>query len=467
MAEMQRTLKAEVCIEGVGLHTGNKVKVVIKPSEVDTWFRFKRVDIEDSPFIEALVENVSDTSRGTTIAKDGIKVCTVEHVLAALCGLKIDNAIIETNAAEMPILDGSATILVEEILKAGIIEQEKERKYYEIPNNIEFTLAEKNISIRSFANETTELTCLIDYSSRAIAPQFAKIGELGGEDFINGIAPCRTFVFLHEIETLLNNNLIKGGDLDNAIVFVDKEISKEELEHLSKLFNKTNIEVKANGTLNNIELKFTNEAARHKLLDIIGDMALLGCYIKGKIIAQCPGHYANIEFVKKLKAQYKKDNAIEALPKFDINAAGIYDINAIKELLPHRNPFLLVDKIAYISDEQVIGVKNVTMNEQFFVGHFPQAPVMPGVLQIEAMAQVGGIYMLTRMPKNKKYLTYFLSIDKVKFRSPVVPGDTLIFKLIPMAPLRRGLCQMKGWAYVGKKIVMEAELLALITEDKK
>lgn len=455
----QRTLKEPVTVSGVGLHTGKMAKVTIKPAPVNTWFVFKRVDLPQQPEIKALAENVGDTSRGTTLVQDGVMVATVEHVLSALTGLEIDNACIETDSPEMPILDGSARIITEAILSAGICEQEAERVYYRPSRPFFFKNAEKGVEITVLPSGKRSYEVKIDYGSSVIVPQFAAI-DCFGRHYAEEVASCRTFVFLRELEALYQHNLIRGGDLSNAIVFVDRLIEKSEMERLAKLLNKPAIEVRSEGTLNNVELRFKNEPARHKMLDLIGDFALLGCYMKADVTALRPGHQSNTEFVKIIRKQMQKDMAPEALPPFDITATPPYDINAIKKILPHRPPFLLVDKIVYMDKDQVVGVKNVTMNEPFFTGHFPDEPVMPGVLIMEAMAQTGGIYMLTQYPDPENYLTYFLKMDNVKFRHKVVPGDTIVFKLTPISPLRRGLCNMRGWAYVGDKIVAEADLLA-------
>lgn len=458
----QKTLKQEVSVSGVGLHTGKIAHITIKPAPENTWFVFRRVDLPEKPEIKAVAENVLDTSRGTTLEQNGVRVATVEHVLSALAGLEIDNAIIETDSVEMPILDGSSRMITDAILSVGICEQQAARKYYSLRRPYVFSNPEKGIEIKVHPSEKREFTVRIDYGSSVIVPQYASI-ERYGEHYAEEVAPCRTFVFLRELEALYAHNLIKGGDLSNAIVFVDRMIDKQEMERLAKVLNKPAIEVKSEGMLNNVDLRFKNEPARHKMLDLIGDFALLGCYMKASVDALRPGHYSNTECVKEIRKQMQKDMAPESLPEFDITARPLYDVNAIKKILPHRPPFLLVDKIVYMDKDQVVGVKNVTMNEHFFVGHFPDEPVMPGVLIIEAMAQVGGIYMLTQLPDPENYLTFFLKMDQVKFRHKVVPGDTLIFKLVPLSPFRRGLCNMKGWAYVGNQIVAEAELLAQLS----
>lgn len=457
----QRTLKAPVSVSGVGLHSGQMAHITLKPAPVDTWFVFKRVDLPGEPLIHALAENVVDTSRGTTLEENGARVATIEHVLSALAGLELDNVLIETDSMEMPILDGSARLVVEAIQKAGICEQEAERRYYDLRKPVAFRNEKDGIEIKAVPSPKREFTVKIDYNSTAIVPQYASIDTFG-DFYASEIGMCRTFVFLREVEFLHSKNLIKGGDLSNAIVFVDRKVEQAEIDRLASLFNKPAVAVKE-GILNNVDLHFRNEPARHKLLDLVGDCALLGCYMRASVDALRPGHFSNTEFIKQIRKQMQKDMAPEALPPFDITAEPIYDVNGIRKILPHRPPFLLVDKIVYLDKEQVVGVKNVTMNEPHFVGHFPEEPVMPGVLIVEAMAQTGGIYMLTQYPDPENYLTYFLKMDQVKFRHKVVPGDTLIFKLVPISPLRRGLCNMKGWAYVGDQVVAEAEMLAQLS----
>ena len=465
MIEKQQTIAKPVLISGTGLHTGKDVTLTFKPAPINFGYKFKRVDIENSPLIDADVDYVMDTSRGTTLELNGIKVSTVEHVLAAIFGLGIDNILIELDCPETPILDGSSKPIVEVLLEAGIVEQNAEKEYYEIKSNITFTDPEKKVEMVIIPSKEFKLSVLIDYELKVLNTQFASLNKL--EDFQSEIAPCRTFVFLHELEYLLSNNLIKGGDLSNAIVFVNRVMSKEELSRLANLFHKPSVEVLAEGILNNVDLYFNNEPARHKLLDVIGDLALIGKRIKGHVIVSRPGHSSNVEFAKLIKKQIKLDIASKKdTPLFDVNKPPLFDINKIRELLPHRPPFLLVDKILEMTDTYVIGLKNVTMNEDFFVGHFPNEPVMPGVLQVEAMAQTGGIMALSSVPDPENYATYFMKIDNVRFRSKVVPGDTLIFRLDLLTPIRRGLCNMKGVAYVGTKVVMEAEMLAQIIKVK-
>jgi UDP-3-O-[3-hydroxymyristoyl] N-acetylglucosamine deacetylase/3-hydroxyacyl-[acyl-carrier-protein] dehydratase len=458
--EKQKTLASAVEFKGTGLHTGKSVSVRILPAEPNSWYSFKRVDLPDSAPVPATADFVSDTSRGTTLTKDGVSVATVEHFLSALAGLEIDNALIEVDGPEIPILDGSAAQIVEKILAVGIVEQQEERKYFEVRSPLK--LEDSNTVLSVMPNQTRRITVMIDFNSNVLTPQYAVLDAQSTEYYANQIAPNRTFVFLHEIEPLYKNNLIRGGDLSNAIVFVEKPMPDAELDTIAGLFGKTKIAI-SQGMLNNVDLRFKNEPARHKLLDVVGDLALVGAFIKGDITAIKPGHKHNTNFARLLRKAMKEQQKPETLPPFDINAEPVFDINAIKGILPHRSPFLLIDKIVYMDKEQVVGVKNVTMDEPFFQGHFPEEPVMPGVLQIEAMAQTGGIYMLKQYPDPENYLTYFLKINNVRFRDKVVPGDTLIFKLIPLSPLRRGLCEMKGWGYVGDKIVVEAELLAQLS----
>ena len=452
-------------MSGLGLHTGSKVNLTFKPASENHGILFKRTDLEDSPEIEADVSYVVDTSRGTTLEKRGVRVHTVEHVLSALAGLEIDNMVIEIDGPETPIMDGSAKFFMEALLEAEVIDQDAEKDYFVVDSVISYTDPDQKIEILAIPSRKFKLSVMIDFETKVLSTQNANLNNI--EQFKDQIAPCRTFVFLHELEYLLKNDLIKGGDLNNAIVFVNKVVDQEELDRLAGLFNKPKVRVKSEGILNNLDLHFPNEPARHKLLDVIGDLSLAGKPIKGHIIASRPGHAANVEFAKLLKKLIVKSSTVEKIPEYDPNKKPVYDINGIMKFLPHRPPFLFVDKIIEMSDQHVVGMKNVTMNESFFVGHFPNEPVMPGVLQIEAMAQTGGMLILGTVPDPENYITLFLRIDDVKFRSKVIPGDTIIFRLDLMSPIRRGLCRMKGVAYVGNKVVMEAIMLAQIVKKNK
>jgi UDP-3-O-[3-hydroxymyristoyl] N-acetylglucosamine deacetylase / 3-hydroxyacyl-[acyl-carrier-protein] dehydratase len=464
MSDKQRTIKKAVSISGVGLHTGQKVTLTLQPAPENHWFKFQRTDLEGQPVIDADADLVSDTSRGTTLEKNGVKVHTTEHVLASLLGMGIDNCLIQVDAPEMPILDGSCSKYVEAIEKAGIVEQDAERDYFELTENLTFEDPVKKVEMLAVPQDAFRVTVMVDYGSEVLGTQHAGMYHLG--EFKNEIAPCRTFVFLRELEHLLAKNLIKGGDLDNAIVLVDSELPAEKLDHLRKVFNKPNVEVKGRGVLNNTKLHFYNEPARHKLLDIVGDLALTGKPMKIHVLAARPGHAGNVEFAKKLKALARKQKAEKDYPKIDLNQPPLLNINDIMKILPHRQPMLLVDKIMELSPEHVIGVKNVTLNEEFFKGHFPGEPVMPGVMLIEAMAQCGGVLVLKTVPDPENYLTYFMKIDGVKFKQKVVPGDTVVFSLNLLTPIRRGICHMKGVAYVANKPVMEAEMMAQIVKVK-
>ncbi len=462
MSEKQTTIAEAVSITGIGLHTGLHVELIFKPAKANTGYVFRRVDMEGQPEFQALADYVVDTSRGTTLEYKGARVTTIEHVLAALVGLNIDNVIVEMNQEEAPILDGSSFFYVEILQKVGLISLEADREYFELDEVITYKNDERKTEMTIIPDSTRRISTMIDYNTKVLGTQNAELNDLS--DFANEIAPCRTFVFLHELEFLLDHNLIKGGDLSNAIVFVNKEVSEKELIRLAGLFNKPKVKVMRRGILNNLELKFDNEAARHKLLDVIGDMALIGMKIKGRVIAVRPGHETNVEFAKLIRAHIK--NHRQGPPKIDLTQKPQFNIEDIKKMLPHRNPFLLVDKIMKVTEDRVIGVKNVSMNENFFVGHFPDEPVMPAVLQIEAMAQSGGILVLSQVPDPENYITYFLKIDNVRLRHKVVPGDTLVFDLKLLSPVRRGLCHMGGKAWVGDKVVMEAEMLAQIVKKK-
>ncbi len=457
----QTTLKAPVTVVGVGLHTGSQVTMTFKPAPENHGYKFQRIDIEGSPIIDADVDNVTDISRGTTITQNGASVSTVEHTLAALAGLEIDNVLIELNGPEAPIMDGSSMPFIVEIEKVGIVHQEAEREYFVIPYNINYEETERHVEMTAMPYiDDYRVTVMVDYNSPVLGSQHAALSSIS--EFKSEIASCRTFCFLHELEMLLKHNLIKGGDLNNAIVVVDKVVDDEELEHLAKLFNREKIAVAREGILNNIELRYQNEPARHKLLDVIGDLALVGMPLKGHIMAARPGHAANVAFAKKIKALIKKEKAKKNIPTYNPSATPVYDINGIMNILPHRPPFLLIDKITELTQKHVVGIKNVTMNEDFFRGHFPGNPVMPGVLQVEAMAQTGGILVLNTVPDPENYWTYFMKIENARFKDKVLPGDTIIFRCDLIAPIRRGICQMRGTAFVGEKIVMEAELMAQI-----
>lgn len=462
MAEKQCTLKGEVSVSGIGLHSGKNVSITFKPAPINHGFQFKRTDLENQPIIKADADNVVDVSRGTTIEQNGASVSTIEHALAALVALGLDNVLIEIDGVEVPILDGSSAIYLEKLESAGIEEQEAEREYFVIKTPTSYKDEERGVELIALPDDEYNINVMIDYNSKVLGNQHASLKNLS--EFKNEISSCRTFCFLHELEMLLENNLIKGGDLQNAIVVVDRKVDQEELNHLAKLFNKESVQVKQEGILNNVDLKFPNEPARHKLLDVVGDLALVGKRIKGKIIATRPGHAANVNFAKKIKASMKSEK--NATPAFDVNATPLYDTVEIMKLLPHRPPFLLIDKILSCTEDRVIGLKNVTMNEPFFEGHFPGEPIMPGVLQVEAMAQTGGILVLKTVPDPENYLTYFMKIEKVKFKQKVVPGDTIVFDLSLLTPIRRGICHMGGKAYVGNKVVMEAEMMAQIVKVK-
>lgn len=464
MNEKQKTIRQAATVEGHGLHTGHKVTLTIKPAPVNSGIRFLRKDIGEDAFIEADARLVADTARGTSLEKNGMRIATVEHALAALTGMGIDNAVIEVDCPETPILDGSSRYYTEAIEKAGVVEQDAFREYFDIREPIRFYHEEKDCEIIALPASNYRITCLIDYQSKVLGHQYASINSI--DEFKDGVAGCRTFVFLHELEYLLNQNLIKGGDLSNAIVFVDRPVKQEELDRLAKVFNKPRVDVRKEGILNNLELAFRNEPARHKLLDIVGDLTLTGKPIKGHIIAKKPGHASNVLFAKELQKHIKKRIELEQIPVYDPKEKPAHDINDIRRMLPHRPPFLLVDKIIEVTDSSVVAVKNVTMNEPFFVGHFPDEPIMPGVLQVEAMAQAGGILVLSTVEDPENYSTYFLKIDNVRFKQKVVPGDTLIFKMSLISPVRRGICHMRGIAYVGGKVVMEAEMMAQIGKNK-
>ena len=459
----QTTIEKEISLKGVGLHTGKEVSMTFKPAPVNNGFTFVRVDLEGHPVIEADANYVVNTQRGTNLEKLGVKIQTSEHVLAAFVGCDVDNVIIELDASEPPIMDGSSKYFVEAIEKAGIVEQSAERKYYVVKEVISFTDEATGSEILVMPSDDYQVTAMVDFGTKVLGTQNATMKSI--TDFKKEISNARTFSFLHELESLLESGLIKGGDLNNAIVYVDKEISPSTMENLKVAFGKEKISVKQNGILDNLTLHYPNEAARHKLLDVVGDLALIGTRIKGKVIANKPGHFVNTQFAKKM-AKIIKIEQRNFVPVYDLHQEPLMDIHKIMAMLPHRPPFLLIDKIFELSDTHVVGLKNVTMNEPFFVGHFPDAPVMPGVLIVEAMAQTGGILVLSTVPDPENYLTFFMKIDNVKFKHKVLPGDTLIFKCDLITPIRRGICHMQAHAYANGKLVAEAELMAQIAKKQ-
>jgi UDP-3-O-[3-hydroxymyristoyl] N-acetylglucosamine deacetylase/3-hydroxyacyl-[acyl-carrier-protein] dehydratase len=459
----QKTIKTEISLTGVGLHTGKEVKITFKPAPVNNGFTFVRVDLEGQPIIEADANYVVNTQRGTNLEKLGVKIQTPEHVLAALTGCDLDNVIIELNASELPIMDGSSKYFVEALEKAEIEEQNAKRNVYVVKEVISFTDEASGSEILIMPSDHYCVTAMVDFGTKILGTQNATMKSIS--DFKTEISESRTFSFLHELESLLENGLIKGGDLNNAIVYVDKEISAATMENLKVAFGKDEITVKPNGILDNLTLHYPNEAARHKLLDVIGDLALIGTRIQGKVIANKPGHFVNTQFAKKM-AKIIKIEQRNYVPVYDLHQEPLMDIHKIMAVLPHRPPFLLIDRIIEMSESHVVGMKNVTMNENFFIGHFPEAPVMPGVLIVEAMAQTGGILVLSTVPDPENYLTYFMKIDNVKFKQKVLPGDTLIFKCDLITPIRRGICHMQANAYANGKLVAEAELMAQIAKKQ-
>ena len=459
--DKQHTLGTEAQISGTGLHTGVNVDLILRPANPGFGLQFQRVDLPGQPTIKADCDLVTDTSRGTTLEENGARVSTVEHVLAALVGMGVDNCLIVVNGPEMPIMDGSSQPFVELIQEVGVVEQSAAKAWYSLDENIYHYDEKKRVEMVAMPAVEYQITTLIDFNSPVLGTQHAALKHI--TEFRNEMAPCRTFCFLHELEMLLEHNLIKGGDINNAIVVVDKPVTPDEMARLAKAFGRDKIEIKSEGYLNNLELRFPNEPARHKLLDVVGDLALIGYPIKARIIANRPGHSTNVEFAKKIKQYIKKNKHVKNVPIYNPSQPPIYNTQQIEATLPHRYPMLLVDKIIELTDKHIVGIKNVTFNEHFFVGHFPGNPVMPGVLQIEALAQTGGILAINSMSEGQ-YDTYFLKIDNCKFKQKVVPGDTMILRMELAAPIRRGICEMRGTVFVGNKVCTEADLVAQLVK---
>jgi UDP-3-O-[3-hydroxymyristoyl] N-acetylglucosamine deacetylase/3-hydroxyacyl-[acyl-carrier-protein] dehydratase len=464
MSEKQRTLAKEISLTGKGLHTGNNVTITFKPAPANHGYKFCRVDLPGKPLIDALAEHVTDTSRGTTLVQNNASVSTIEHVLAAFHGLRVDNALIELNAPEAPIMGGSALKFVEAIKEAGIVDQKEDRNYFVVKQKITFSDEEHGVDLIVYPDDHFSVNVLIDYNSKILGNQYSILDSI--DDFEEKICRSRTFVFFHELEPLYKMGLIKGGDLDNAIVILEKEVEQSEIDRIAKLFNRPGINTHTAGILNNTELRYPNEPARHKLLDIMGDMALVGHPIKGKIVATRPGHYANTRLAKIIRQEMKKALSKHDIPVYDPSQPPIFNIEEIKKRLPHRFPFLLVDKIIALDESSIVGIKNVTFNESFFQGHFPDEPVMPGVLLVEALAQTGGLLVLSSVEEPEKYSTYFLKIDKLKFKQKVIPGDTVILKMEYADFMRRGIATMFGQAFVGGKLVLEGEMTAQVVKNK-
>jgi UDP-3-O-[3-hydroxymyristoyl] N-acetylglucosamine deacetylase / 3-hydroxyacyl-[acyl-carrier-protein] dehydratase len=464
MSEKQRTLAREISLNGKGLHSGVNVTITFKPAPANHGYKFCRVDLPGKPVIDALSENVTDTSRGTTLVQNNASVSTVEHALSALYGLRVDNAMIEMNAPEAPIMSGSAWAFVQAIKEAGIVELKEERNYFVVKQKIVFSDEEHGVDLIIYPDDHLSINVLIDYNSKILGNQYAILDSI--DDFEEEICKSRTFVFFHELEPLFKMGLIKGGDLDNAIVILEKEAGQDEIDRIARLFNRPGISTHTAGILNNTELRYPNEPARHKLLDIMGDLALVGHPIKGKVVATRPGHYANTRLAKLMRQEMKKASSKLNIPVYDPTKPPVFTVEEIKKRLPHRFPFLMVDKLISLDETTVVGIKNVTVNEPFFQGHFPDEPIMPGVLLVEALAQCGGLLVLSGLEDPEKYSTYFLKIDKLKFKHKVVPGDTVILKMELIEPMRRGIVAMFGQAFVGNTLVVEGEMVAQVIKNK-
>jgi len=464
MSEKQRTLAKEVTLSGRGLHTGVNVNITFKPAPANHGYKFCRTDLPGKPIIDAIAENVTDTSRGTTLVQNDASVSTIEHALAALHGLRVDNALIELDGPEAPIMGGAAWKFTEAINSVGLIEQKEERNYFVVKQKIVYSDEEHGVDLIVYPDDHLSINVLIDYNSKVLGNQYAILDSI--DDFEKDISRSRTFVFFHELEPLHRMGLIKGGDLDNAVVILEKEVEQEEIDRIALMFNRPGISKHTAGILNNTELRYPNEPARHKLLDILGDLALVGQPIKGKVVATRPGHYANTRLAKLIRQEIKKAHSKKNVPEYDPSVPPVYTLEDIKKRLPHRYPFLLVDKVISIDESTVVGIKNVTFDEHFFQGHFPDEPVMPGVLIVESLAQCGGLLILSGVDEPEKYSTYFLKIDKLKFKHKVVPGDTLILRMELVEPMRRGIVMMYGQAFVGSHLVAEGEMTAQVIKNK-